>query len=72
MSEELRWLVSSGIALALVILGMFLYNLIRAPVFLKFERMMEPCLEVLEFRRQNEGAYGNGFCWGFSRPHRKI
>lgn len=38
MSEEARWLLSSGIALLIVLAGLFLFNLIRAPVYLKFEK----------------------------------
>lgn len=38
MSEEARWLLSSGIALLIVLTGLFLFNLIRAPVYLEFER----------------------------------
>ncbi len=38
MSEEARWLLSSASALIIVLVGLFLFNLIRAPVYLKFEK----------------------------------
>ena len=38
MSEEARWILSSGSALIIVLVGLFLFNLIRAPVYIKFEK----------------------------------
>ncbi len=62
MSEELRWLVSSGIALGAVVLGRFFFNLIRAPVFLKFEKEKEPCLIIDGVTTEFSNKISGG-CW---------
>jgi len=38
LSEELKWVISSLIALAVVLVGLFIFHLIRAPVLLDFEK----------------------------------
>lgn len=63
--EEISVTISFGlIPVAIFLIGLYAWNLIRAPVFLRFEKKMEPCLEILEYRRQDVGAYREGFCWG--------
>ncbi len=64
MSEEMRWLFSSGIALGVVLLGLFLFNLFRAPIYIRFEEKMKPRLEIVDFKEQGDGAYGSGRGWG--------
>ena len=64
MSEELRWLVSSGIALVVVTLVLFLFNLIRTPVFLKFEKQINPRLKIKRFVKQRTAMGSLGSEWG--------
>ena len=61
MSEEVRWLLSSGIALLIVLVGLFLFNLIRAPVYIRFEGKMKPRLEILGILETNVGQTGAGW-----------
>ena len=46
MSEELWWIVASAIAVGVVFVGTFLFNLIRAPVYLKWEGEKKPKMSV--------------------------
>ena len=64
MSEEIRWFFASGIALGIVLLGLFLFNLFRAPVYIRFEGKMKPRLEIVGFNEQKDGAFGDGCGWG--------
>ncbi len=57
MNEEMRWLISGGIASVVVLLGLFLFNLIRAPVFMKWEREKEPRIEVQILTGKREHDY---------------
>ena len=64
MSEEAAWGISSLIALVVVIFGVFVFSLMRAPVFLRFEKEKEPCLEVLGLKKHDWGLAEDGFNWG--------
>ena len=55
MNEELRWIISAIVALLVVFLGTFLWNLVRAPVFIRFEREREPKLVVKGIRIYYDG-----------------
>lgn len=46
MNEELRWIIATLIAVVVVFSVTFLFNLIRAPVYIKFEKEREPQLIV--------------------------
>lgn len=61
MTEEFRWIISSGIALVIVLLGLFLFNLIRAPVYLKFEKEKEPVLKIVAVKSSNYQQSGHTF-----------
>ncbi len=65
VKEELA--VAAAFVLApigLFLILLYLWNLVRAPVFLKFEKEKEPCLEVRGFKRQDRGLSEDGFNWG--------
>jgi len=61
MSEELRWIVSSGIAVVVVFFGTFLFNLVRAPVYIKWEKEKAPTIAV----RPNSGRRQ----WDYEHQH---
>lgn len=64
MSEEARWLISIVVAIIVILLCLFIFNLIRTPVYIRFEEKMKPRLEIIGIRKQNVGAFGKGSGWG--------
>lgn len=68
MSEELRWLISSGVALVFVLFLLFLFNLIRAPVYIRFEKEKEPKLIINGVRETN--IRGAKRSWGLCIANR--
>ena len=44
------------IPIGIFLIGLYFYNLIRAPVILSYERKMQPCLEVMEPKEQQEAT----------------
>ncbi len=46
MSEELRWVISTILAIGIVFAGIFLFNLVRAPVLIRWEKEQIPSIVV--------------------------
>lgn len=62
MKEEMAIFIAFGLAgVGTSALLLFIFNLIRAPVYIKFEKKMKPCLEILRITEQNVGQTGAGW-----------
>jgi hypothetical protein len=61
MNEELRWIIATIIAAGVVFGVTFLFNLSRAPVYIKFEKEREPRL-IVE-RETSVCNHKQGYSW---------
>lgn len=61
IGEVWHFIAFGLIPVGVFILLLFLWNLMRAPVYIKFEKKMKPCLEILRITEQNVGQTGAGW-----------
>ena len=67
--EELVVAVCFGlIPVGVFLVFLYLWNLVRAPVYLKFERMMTPCLKVVRSFPLNLDGVGTGYAIEVANP----